>query len=169
MPLAVCAGYQLLGHRFRTNDGRDLPGFGLLDVETGPGEGVPRAVGEITVEVDVALGIPVLTGFENHGGRTSLGPGARPLGRVLTGVGNTGTDGTEGAYHGTVVGTYLHGRCWCGTRRWPTCCVVGGGPLEPLREPEVEALRRERLAAGRVRVGVVLRPVRRRWLVRGRP
>jgi hypothetical protein len=174
--LAVCAGYQLLGHRFRTSDGRDRPGFGLLDVETRPGHGVPRAVGEITVEVDPALGIPVLTGFENHGGRTHLGPGARPLGRVLTGVGNTGTDGTEGAYRGTVVGTYLHGPVLV---RNPALAdlllswVIG--PLEPLREPEVEALRRERLAAAgsgsATGSGSAARSAagRRRWRVRGRP
>ena len=146
--LGVCAGYQLLGHRFRTTDGRDLPGFGLLDVETLPGGSLPRAVGEITVQPDVALGIPTLTGFENHGGRTYLGADARPLGRVLTGIGNTGSDGTEGAYTGTVVGTYLHGPVLV---RNPALAdlllswVVG--PLEPLVEPEVEALRTERLAA----------------------
>jgi CobQ-like glutamine amidotransferase family enzyme len=146
--LGVCAGYQLLGHRFRTTDGRDLPGFGLLDVDTVPGEGVPRAVGEITVAPDPALGLPTLTGFENHGGRTHLGADARPLGRVLTGIGNTGTDGREGAYAGRVLGTYLHGPVLV---RNPALAdlllswVVG--PLEPLAEPEVEALRTERLAA----------------------
>jgi CobQ-like glutamine amidotransferase family enzyme len=146
--LGVCAGYQLLGHRFLTTDGRDLPGFGLLDVETVSGEGLPRAVGEITVQPDVALGIPMLTGFENHGGRTHLGDDARPLGRVVAGIGNTGSDGTEGAYTGTVVGTYLHGPVLV---RNPALAdlllswVVG--PLEPLIEPEVEALRMERLAA----------------------
>jgi len=146
--LGVCAGYQLLGHRFRTTDGCDLPGFGLLDVETVPGDGLPRAVGEITVQPDVGLGIPMLTGFENHGGRTHLGGDARPLGRVVAGIGNTGSDGTEGAYAGTVVGTYLHGPVLV---RNPALAdlllswVVG--PLEPLIEPEVEALRTERLAA----------------------
>jgi CobQ-like glutamine amidotransferase family enzyme len=146
--LAVCAGYQLLGHRFRTTDGRDLPGFGLLDVETVPGEGVPRAVGEITVQPDVALGIPVLTGFENHGGRTHLGPRARPLGRVLTGVGNTGTDGSEGAYRGTVVGTYLHGPVLVRNPALADLLLSWiTGPLDPLTEPTIERLRRERLAA----------------------
>jgi CobQ-like glutamine amidotransferase family enzyme len=146
--LGVCAGYQLLGHRFRTTDGRDLPGFGLLDVETVPGRGVPRAVGEITVAPDPALGLPILTGFENHGGRTHLGTAARPLGQVLTGVGNTGTDGSEGAYAGRVLGTYLHGPVLV---RNPALAdlllswVVG--PLEPLAEPEIDALRTERLAA----------------------
>ena len=159
--LGVCAGYQLLGHRFRTTDGRDLPGFGLLDVETVSGDGVPRAVGEIVVHPDVALGISDLTGFENHGGRTHLGGDARPLGRVIAGIGNTGDDGTEGAYTGTVVGTYLHGPVLV---RNPALAdrllswVVG--PLESLIEPEVETLRAERLAAagtGRRRAGPRLR------------
>lgn len=146
--LAVCAGYQLLGHRFRTTDGRDLPGFGLLDVETVPGGDAPRAVGEIAVEPDAALGLPTLTGFENHGGRTIVGSGARPLGRVVAGIGNTGSDGTEGAYAGRVVGTYLHGPVLV---RNPALAdlllswVVG--PLAPLDEPEVDALRSERLRA----------------------
>jgi hypothetical protein len=146
--LGVCAGYQLLGHRFETTDGRHLPGFGLLDVETVPGGRTPRAVGEIAVEPDPALGLPTLTGFENHGGRTILAAGARPLGRVVAGVGNTGQDGTEGAYHDRVVGTYLHGPVLV---RNPALAdlllswIVG--PLDPLDEPEVAALRRERLEA----------------------
>ncbi len=146
--LGVCAGYQLLGHRFGTNDGRDVPGFGLLDVETVPGVGVPRAVGEIAVEPDTSLGLPTLTGFENHAGRTHLGPGVEALGRVIAGVGNTGADGTEGAYAGRVVGTYLHGPVLARNPAladlllsWVT------GPLDPLTEPTVERLRRERLAA----------------------
>jgi CobQ-like glutamine amidotransferase family enzyme len=146
--LGVCAGYQLLGHRWATSDGRQLPGFGLLDVETVPGGSLPRAVGEIAVEPDADLGLPTLTGFENHAGRTRLGSRARPVGRVIAGHGNTGTDGTEGAYAGRVVGTYLHGPVLV---RNPALAdlllswVVG--PLEPLGEPAVETLRRERLAA----------------------
>jgi CobQ-like glutamine amidotransferase family enzyme len=146
--LGVCAGYQLLGHRFATSDGRSLAGFGLLDVETVPGGGLPRAVGEIAVEPDAALGLPTLTGFENHAGRTHLGAGAKPFGRVIAGLGNTGADGTEGAYAGRVVGTYLHGPVLV---RNPALAdlllswVVG--PLDPLSEPAVETLRRERLAA----------------------
>ena len=125
MLLGVCAGYQLLGHRFRTTDGRDLPGFGLLDVETVPGGDVPRAVGEITVEPDPALGLPTLTGFENHGGRTILGADAQPLGRVLSGVGNTGPTAPRAP---TLAGSSARtctGRCWCATPRSPTCCCRG--------------------------------------------
>ena len=148
MLLGVCAGYQLLGHRFRTTDGRDLPGFGLLDVETVPGDGVPRAVGEITVRPIRGARLPTLTGFENHGGRTHLGADARPLGRVLTGIGNTGTDGSEGAYAGRVLGTYLHGPVLVRNPAFADLLLSWVvGPLEPLVEPEVDALRDERLAA----------------------
>jgi CobQ-like glutamine amidotransferase family enzyme len=146
--LGVCAGYQLLGHRFATSDGRTMPGFGLLDVETVPGGSLPRAVGEIAVEPDASLGLPTLTGFENHAGRTRLGAGATPLGRVIVGAGNNGADETEGAHGGHVVGTYLHGPVLV---RNPALAdlllswVVG--PLDPLSEPAVETLRRERLAA----------------------
>ena len=100
------------------------------------------------MEPDAALGLPTLTGFENHAGRTRLGGGAKPFGRVIAGVGNTGTDGLEGAYRGHVVGTYLHGPVLV---RNPALAdlllswVVG--PLDPLSEPAVETLRRERLAA----------------------
>ncbi len=157
--LGVCAGYQLLGRRFATSDGRQLPGFGLLDVETVPGGTLPRAVGEIAVEPDAALGLPTLTGFENHAGRTLLGKGVRPFGRVIAGTGNTGADGTEGAYAGRILGTYLHGPVLV---RNPALAdlllswVVG--PLEPLSEPAVETLRRERLAA--------ITPTNRRRFVR---
>jgi CobQ-like glutamine amidotransferase family enzyme len=105
--LAVCGGYQLLGHAYRPADGPVLDGLGLLDLETvHPGPGAPRLVGNIVVR-DPAGGL--LVGFENHGGRTRLGPGASPLGTVIAGFGNNGEDGTEGAVAGTVYGTYLHG------------------------------------------------------------
>jgi CobQ-like glutamine amidotransferase family enzyme len=102
---AVCAGYQILGREFGGAEGQPLPGLGLLDISSSRGE--RRGVGEILADVDPALGVPQLTGFENHQGVTHLGPGARPLARVLAGVGNG--NGTEGAYAGRVLGTYLHG------------------------------------------------------------
>jgi lipid II isoglutaminyl synthase (glutamine-hydrolysing) len=102
---AVCAGYQLLGSEFAGEEGQPVPGLDILDMRSGRGE--RRAVGEILADVDPALGVPRLTGFENHQGVTRPGPGARPLARVLSGVGNG--DGTEGAYAGRVLGTYLHG------------------------------------------------------------
>src|ERR1700756_4263306 len=103
--LAVCAGYQIVGTEFGGAEGEPVPGLGLLDIRSGRGD--RRGVGEITADVDPALGVPRLTGFENHQGVTRLGPAARPLATVVTGVGNG--DGTEGAYAGKVLGTYLHG------------------------------------------------------------
>ncbi|MDR7523212.1 MAG: glutamine amidotransferase [Armatimonadota bacterium] len=106
--LAVCGGYQLLGRFYRPAEGPDLEGLGLLDLHTvHPGPRAPRLIGNIVVR-EAASG-RMLVGFENHGGRTHLGPGARPLGTVLAGFGNNGQDRTEGAVSGTVYGTYLHG------------------------------------------------------------
>jgi CobQ-like glutamine amidotransferase family enzyme len=102
---AVCAGYQIVGTEFGGAEGQPMPGLGLLDISSSRGE--RRGVGEILADVDPALGVPRLTGFENHQGVTRIGSGAKPLSRVVTGVGNG--DGTEGAYAGRVLGTYLHG------------------------------------------------------------
>jgi CobQ-like glutamine amidotransferase family enzyme len=106
--LAVCGGYQLAGHFYRPAEGEDLPGVGLLDLWTQhPGPRARRLIGNLVIRVD-GMGAP-LVGFENHGGRTHLGPRARPLGRVLSGYGNNGADGWEGAVYRRVYGTYLHG------------------------------------------------------------
>ena len=91
---AVCGGYQLLGHGYEL-DGERLPGVGLVDLDTVREDG-PRLIGNIAIEIDGR----VLAGFENHGGRTRLGPGARPLGRVLRGHGNDGRSGSEGVRGG---------------------------------------------------------------------
>jgi CobQ-like glutamine amidotransferase family enzyme len=106
--LAVCGGYQLLGRSYQLGD-EVLPGVGLVDLSTVREDG-PRLIGNVAIEVELDPGQPrVLAGFENHGGRTYLGPNARPLGRVLSGHGNTGKDGYEGVRAGNVIGTYLHG------------------------------------------------------------
>jgi lipid II isoglutaminyl synthase (glutamine-hydrolysing) len=104
---AVCGGYQLLGDAYYLG-GEMLPGVGLVDLTTVREHG-PRLIGNVAIELDDGQ---VLAGFENHGGRTRLGPEARPLGRVLKGHGNDGRSGYEGVRggpHGTVIGTYLHG------------------------------------------------------------
>jgi len=111
--LGVCGGYQLLGASY-TLGSNQLQGVGLLDVSTvrEPGE---RLIGNVAIEADLdeppcAGAEPrVLAGFENHGGRTYLGPSAKPLGRVLKGHGNDGHSGFEGAKAGNTIGTYLHG------------------------------------------------------------
>ncbi len=107
---AVCGGLQLLGHGYDLADER-LPGVGLVDLDTRREEG-PRLLGNIAIALDLPGGPRRLAGFENHAGRTYLGAGTEPLGRVLKGNGNNGSDGTEGVRggpHGTVVGTYMHG------------------------------------------------------------
>jgi CobQ-like glutamine amidotransferase family enzyme len=106
--LAVCGGYQLLGRSYQLGD-EVLPGAGLVDAVTVRVDGA-RLIGNVAIEVELEPGQPrVLAGFENHGGRTRLGPATRPLGRVLSGHGNNGEDGYEGVREGNVIGTYLHG------------------------------------------------------------
>jgi CobQ-like glutamine amidotransferase family enzyme len=106
--LAVCGGYQLLGHGYQLGDER-IEGLGLVDLETVRDPG-PRLIGNIVIEADLGDGLTMeIAGFENHGGRTQLGPDAAPLGRVVRGHGNNGRDGFEGVRAGNVVGTYIHG------------------------------------------------------------
>ncbi|MGN6558472.1 MAG: type 1 glutamine amidotransferase [Solirubrobacterales bacterium] len=105
--LAVCGGYQLLGHSYQMGDEK-LPGLGLCDLETVREEG-PRLIGNVAIEADLGTGPRLIAGFENHGGRTYLGAGATPLGRVASGFGNNGRDGFEGVKRDNVIGTYLHG------------------------------------------------------------
>jgi lipid II isoglutaminyl synthase (glutamine-hydrolysing) len=105
--LAVCGGYQLLGHSYRFGE-EEIPGVGLVDLHTVRGDG-ERLIGNCAIESDLGTGPRVIAGFENHGGRTYLGAGERPLGRVLRGHGNNGEDGLEGVHRDHVIGTYLHG------------------------------------------------------------
>ncbi len=105
--LAVCGGYQLLGHSYQLGE-QSLPGVGLVDLHTVREQG-PRLIGNCAIEADLGQGPRVIAGFENHGGRTYLGSGASPLGRVLSGHGNNDRDGQEGVRRGNVIGTYLHG------------------------------------------------------------
>jgi CobQ-like glutamine amidotransferase family enzyme len=105
--LAVCGGYQLLGRFYQLGEER-IEGLGLVDLETVREDG-PRLIGNVAIETELAGEPRVLAGFENHGGRTHLGPGETPLGRVLKGHGNNGRDGFEGVRKGNLIGTYLHG------------------------------------------------------------
>ena len=103
--LAVCGGYQFLGHSYAMDD-VVVEGLGVIDMETVRGEG--RLIGNAVIQSDIC-DAPIV-GFENHGGRTTLGPDAKPLGRVLGKTfGNNGEDGFEGVHQGNLVGTYLHG------------------------------------------------------------
>jgi CobQ-like glutamine amidotransferase family enzyme len=129
--LAVCGGYQLLGHYFRTGDGVEIPGVGLFDAFTVAGP--TRNVGNVIAQADIDGEVRPLVGFENHSGRTYVGAGQRDatrptdrvldasqnsreavtptvaLARVVVGQGNNGEDRTEGARYRNAVGTYLHG------------------------------------------------------------
>jgi CobQ-like glutamine amidotransferase family enzyme len=105
--LAVCGGYQLLGHSYQLGEDR-LPGLGLVDLETVRKPG-PRLIGNVAIEVDFGTGPRTVAGFENHGGRTYLGAGERPFGKVIKGFGNNGEDGLEGVQRNNLIGTYLHG------------------------------------------------------------
>jgi CobQ-like glutamine amidotransferase family enzyme len=104
--LAVCGGYQLFGRYYRPAAGEELPGAAVFDAWTvHPGEGARRCIGDVAARWEGGT----LVGFENHGGRTYLGAGARPLARVERGFGNNGEDGGEGAVYRNAYGTYLHG------------------------------------------------------------
>jgi CobQ-like glutamine amidotransferase family enzyme len=145
--LAVCAGYQIVGKSFTVGYKNDvISGLGLLDVTTT--RGPVRAVGEIISRWNGRAGNDqLLTGFENHGGYTRLGPGVTPLATVEIGVGNC-DDGTEGAIAGTVIGTYPHGPILA---RNPALAdhvleLALGHELPPLARPEIDKLRRQRLA-----------------------
>ena len=143
--LAVCGGYQLLGHSYELGEDT-LPGVGLVDLRTVRAEG-PRLIGNVAIEVDLGDGPRELAGFENHGGRTHLGPGAQPLGRVLRGHGNNGADGFEGVRAGNVIGTYLHGpllpkNAWLAD--WLIARALGRDePLEPLDDALEDAAHAE--------------------------
>ena len=105
--LAVCGGYQLLGHSYQLGEEK-LPGLGIADLETVREPG-PRLIGNVAIEADLGAGPRLIAGFENHGGRTYLGPNAQPLGKVVSGHGNNDRDGFEGVRRDNVIGTYLHG------------------------------------------------------------
>jgi lipid II isoglutaminyl synthase (glutamine-hydrolysing) len=151
--LAVCAGYQIAGNTFPGSDGSSHDGLGLLDVDTTKLEG-PRAVGEVLAEV-TKVGplrhLPPLSGFENHGGATVLGPMAQSLARVTSGIGNGGGDRSEGALVGKVVGTYLHGPVLARNPELADYLIATAldreGPLPPIDDREETALRAERMGA----------------------
>ena len=143
--LAVCAGYQIMGTTFGGEEGQPVDGIGLIDIASGRGEG--RAVGELAGETDSALGLPTLTGFENHMGVTRLGPGVRPLARTTVGIGNG--DGTEGCYTGKIIGTYLHGPALARNPGLADLLLTWavGAQLPPIDDTWFERLREERLTA----------------------
>ncbi|MDP4126858.1 MAG: glutamine amidotransferase [Bacillota bacterium] len=121
--LSICGGYQMLGNYYQMANGEKIQGLGILDIKTIAGE--KRLIGNVVVELDQyglnydpddvrtmkasAHKLRTLVGFENHSGKTYLGEGVRPLGKVLFGHGNNGEDKDEGVRYRNVFGTYLHG------------------------------------------------------------
>ena len=122
--LTICGGYQLLGQYYQTGEGKKIPGLGILDLYTVAGD--KRLIGNVVAKIDrnfkddICLtysqvaeqtfqGLDTLVGFENHSGKTYLGPDLKPLAQVIRGYGNNGEDGMEGARYKNVIGTYLHG------------------------------------------------------------
>jgi CobQ-like glutamine amidotransferase family enzyme len=145
---AVCAGFQIVGNTFTVGEQDDvIDGLGVLDVDTR--RGPVRAVGEILTRWKRPDGSEYLiTGFENHGGFTTLGPAATPLASVEIGIGNA-NDGTEGAVQGNVIGTYPHGPVLA---RNPALAdhlleLALGHELDPLPRPELDELRSQRITA----------------------
>ena len=162
--LSVCGGYQLLGNSYTTVDGNELPGAGLFDVRSVPGP--KRHIGNVLIETDLDGPRRTLVGFENHSGRTYLGPGLSPLGRAVVGAGNNGEDGTEGAVYRGAIGCYLHGSLlpknpWLADRLLETALAHRTGEdvrLEPLddrleEEAHQAVAARIRGAGGRVKSG----------------
>jgi CobQ-like glutamine amidotransferase family enzyme len=146
--LAVNAGYQVLGRRFQAADGAWHDGLGLLDAistweQLAEGPAITRASAE--------LGLPAMSGYECHHGRTELGAGARPLAALERGVGNGGPAATDGAVATTVVGTYLHGPVLARNVELADLLLgwAVGGPLEPAEAGYAGELRRQRITEDR--------------------
>jgi CobQ-like glutamine amidotransferase family enzyme len=159
MVFAVCAGFQIVGTTFLGADGKQHDGVGLLGLETrrtfGGAEDPtpPRAVGDIVVEPDPEFGLPLLLGYENHGGRTRPTPDApgQRLGVVRRGIGNGTPDRAEGHVadvgRGRVIATYLHGPVLAQNPELADLLLRWVHPgLQPLEGPtEADRLRRVRL------------------------
>ena len=154
--MAVCGGYQLLGHSYLMGSER-VRGLSLVDLYTDHGD--PRLIGNVVVRSEVSP--QPIVGYENHAGRTHLGSGVTPLGKVLYGHGNDGMTGEEGVLYKNVLGTYVHGPLlpknpgvadWAISRALERSC--GDGSLEPLddaAELAANEVMRERLMSGEVR------------------
>ncbi|ARF59012.1 type 1 glutamine amidotransferase [Streptomyces gilvosporeus] len=146
---SVCAGYQILGHEFVNDLGEQQQGLGLLDVVSTRGEGA-RCVGDVLADIDPKLGLPPLTGFENHQGVTHLGATAKPFAKVRFGNGNGVGDGYEGAYNDTVFGTYMHGPVMARNPHIADLLIklaLDVNALPGVEDRWYEALRQERIAA----------------------
>lgn len=163
---AVCAGFQLLGHRYDAADGTAIEGAGIVDAVTTAGPN--RLIGEVVVEPTASEhwgpsgAPPTLTGFENHGGRTTLGPGLEPLGRVVAGGGNGDGSGADGALGERLVCTYMHGPVLPRNPALADRVLAWVAGTSDHSLPELASDLEQRLHAERLHAGSA-RGVRRRW------
>lgn len=152
--LAICGGYQILGSYYKTWDGQQCDFLGALDLYTVGKK--DRMIGNYMYQCD-DLGGQTVVGFENHAGQTFLGSGVRPMGKVLSGYGNNGQDGYEGARYKNVYATYSHGcllpknpavadllLSWAFARKYPGYTLP---PLEDVLENNAHRYMEERLRA----------------------
>lgn len=105
--LSICGGYQMLGRYYQMASGEKIQGLGIIDLWTIAG--AKRLIGNVVVEIEIDESLRTLVGFENHSGKTYLGEGIMPLGKVLFGHGNNGDNREEGVRYLNVFGTYMHG------------------------------------------------------------
>ena len=105
--LCICGGYQMLGHYYETYEGVKCEFLGAIDFYTVGGK--VRMIDNYAFRLGEESGGSTVVGFENHSGRTYLGPGVKPLGTILKGYGNNGEDKTEGVRYKNVFGSYSHG------------------------------------------------------------
>ena len=144
--LAVCGGYQMLGAYYQNQAGHRCGFLGAIDFYTEAGE--TRMIGNFAFRCGAESGGAVAVGFENHSGRTMLGPGVSPLGQVLKGFGNNGADGGEGVRFLNVFGTYSHGPVLPKNPALCDCILetalarkYGACTLDPLSDEEERAAR----------------------------
>lgn len=102
--LVICGLYQLFGRNFKTADGHEIKGAGILNLDTTANK--ERLIGNITIH---SPQFGEIVGYENHSGLTHLDDPAECLGKVINGSGNNGQDETEGCFYKNCIGTYLHG------------------------------------------------------------
>lgn len=107
--LCICGGYQLMGLYYKTSGGDEIPCLGIMNHWTIGNE--KRMIGDLIFSIEGLDQEPngYVVGFENHSGRTYLGEGVSPLGKVVYGFGNNGEDGFEGARYKNVFCSYSHG------------------------------------------------------------
>lgn len=151
--LAICAGMQILGQWYTDANQRQVAGAGLLDCTTEP-QGV-RSIGELVTQPLLPDLTEPLTGFENHGGATTLGVQAKPLGKVVAGAGNAASSGEDGCVQDSIVATYMHGPVLARNPQLADYLLARalGRDLVPLEHEQIRALREERFQAAHQSVG----------------